>query len=231
MVNVGIVGYGNLGKAVEKEIESNKNFNLVGIFSKRKLSHPKAHLYKDYVDFIGNINIMIMCGGSDKDLPIQSAEIAKCFNIIDTFDNHNEIKNHYLSIKKICEEHKTNAIICSGWDPGLFSCFRILFNSILNHCECFYGKGVSMGHTNALKNIKNVKNAIQYTIPNKKAIKLSNQGKPINFNKHFRLCYVVTKEDKNKIKEQIKQIPNYFKNENVKIKFINEHKLQNKLKN
>jgi len=228
MINVGIVGYGNLGKAVEKELENNKKFNLISIFSRRNINHPKAQLYNNYKNFINKIDIMIMCGGSDKDLPIQSKEMAKFFNIIDTFDNHEKITSHYKAIKQICEKNNTNAIVCAGWDPGLFSCFRVLFSSILNHCECFYGKGISLGHTNALKRIKNVKNAVQYTIPNKKAINLAKLGKPVNFNKHFRLCYVVAKENKKEIINQILNTQNYFKNQKVKVKFVSEKTLKHK---
>lgn len=228
MINVGIVGYGNLGKAVEKELENNKQFNLVAIFSRRKLNHPKAFLYNEHVNFINKIDIMIMCGGSDKDLPIQSPEIAKNFNIIDTFDNHLNIPFHYQKIKEICETNKTSAIVCAGWDPGLFSCFRVLFSSVLNHQECFYGKGISLGHTNALKSIKNVKNALQFTIPNKKALKQARKGIPLNAYKHLRLCYVCCNTNKKQTINQIKEIPHYFKNQKVKIKFVKNKTINKK---
>ena len=228
MINVGIVGYGNLGKAVEKELINQTKYNLVGIFSRRKLNKNNAYLYKQAADFENKIDIMIMCGGSEKDLPMQSKEMAKIFSIIDTFDTHQKIINHYQSINKICNKNNKSAIVSCGWDPGLFSIIRVLYSNIFQSQECFYGKGVSMGHTNALKRIKHVKNALQYTIPNKKAIKLAKRGQSINIPKHFRLCYVVANKNKKEIKSQIKSIPNYFQGEKTKIKFIGENKLTKK---
>lgn len=225
MINVGIVGYGNLGKAVEKELENNSKYNLVKIFSRRNLIKPNTCPYEDYVKFINKIDIMIMCGGSDKDLPIQSNELAKYFNIIDSFDTHKKIISHYKKIKKTCEQNQTSAIISCGWDPGLFSVFRVFFNAFFNSCECFYGKGVSLGHTNALKNIDGIINAVQYTIPNKKAVRLIKRGKPSNENRHIRLCYVCTNKNKAEIINKIKNTPNYFKNEKVKIKFVSSEKI------
>ncbi len=232
MLKVGIIGYGNLGKAVEAVLEKNAKFKLIGVFSRRKLKNKhNAYLYKDAEKFINKIDVMIMCGGSEKDLFYQSKEMARFFNIIDTFDNHSVIPQHYENINKICKENKKSAILSCGWDPGFFSIMRTLYSSIFGYCECFYGKGISMGHTNAIKNVDGVKNAVQYTIPNKRAVKQAKQGTKINIPKHFRLCFVCSDKNKKEIKNQIKNIPNYFKGQPTFVKFISEKRIIKKQKN
>lgn len=170
---VGIVGYGNLGHAVENLL-INSNYELLGIFSRRKItSDYKTPCFsmKEIANFENKIDIMILCGGSDKDLLTQSPTILKRFNIINTFDTHKLVKSEKQRLEKIAKNNKKYAIICCGWDPGLFSQARIIFNAVSNQKSAnFWGKGVSMGHSNALKKITNVKNAIAYTIPNEKSL-------------------------------------------------------------
>ncbi len=222
-MRIGIVGYGNLGKAVEKIAKQNKDIEIVGIFSRRKI-HASVPTFdiNQASDFKGKIDIMFMCGGSEKDLMIQTPTFAKDFNTIDTFDTHKNISKHFKNVDKICKENHTSSIVCCGWDPGLFSCLRVLFGSIFENVNCFFGKGVSLGHTNALKRIRGVVDAKQITIPNKKCLKKAKQGKEILENKHIRKCFVVTNQNRKIIKEKIQETPNYFKGEKTIVKFVKQ---------
>lgn len=228
-MKIGIVGYGNLGKAVEKIAEENKNFEIVGIFSRRNIkANHQVYPLKSAIKFKNKIDIMIMCGGSEKDLMIQTPTFAKNFNVIDTFDTHNLSTKHFENVDKICKESQTSAIVCCGWDPGLFSCLRAVFGSIFDNVNCFYGKGISLGHTNAIKKIKGVIDAKQYTLVNKKTLKQAKANKPVIKNKHIRKCFVVATKNKKLISKQIKNIPNYFKGEKTKIRFVSQKTLLKK---
>lgn len=233
MVNIGICGYGNLGKAVEKLSTLNKNLNLVAIFSRRQttasvpvLPIACAPQYKDKID------IMIMCGGSDRDLAEQSPLFAQNFNIIDTFDTHARISEHKNTVDSACKANGTCAIVSCGWDPGIFSIFRTIFSQIFDATTCFWGKGISLGHTNAIKQIDGVKNAKQFTIPLKKAKKHAFLGKSINFPLHKRVCYVTSnshnKRQNSQIEKAIKSLPNYFLGQPTKVKFVSEKTLLKK---
>lgn len=226
-LKIGIVGYGNLGHAVEKEIYSSDKYKLIAIFSRRNVKSKFLTPIKNYGkinDYIGKIDIMIMCGGSKNDLMWQSAEVLQNFNIIDTFDTHELISKHSSNLDKIAKNNDHVAIYSCGWDPGLFSLYKLLGNTILQgKTNVFWGKGVSQGHSDALRQIPGVVDAIQYTIPDPKIVKLATNK---NYNifpnqKHLRVCYVaVDNEDiKNRVEKEIRNMPYYFKDQRVEIYF------------
>lgn len=228
-MKIGIVGYGNLGKAVEKLASANNNFEIVGIFSRRKISASSpVFSISEAPKFKGKIDVMLMCGGSEKDLMIQTPLFAKNFNTIDTFDTHQKTLKHFQNVNKTCQTHQTSSIICCGWDPGLFSVLRVLFSHIFENVNCFYGKGISLGHTNALKRIKGIIDAKQYTIENKRAVRQAQKNKPITVLKHIRKCFVVTNNNHKEIKNKIFSTPNYFKGEKTIVKFISQKSLVKK---
>jgi len=226
-MKIAIVGFGNLGKAALKLLKKDNRFELFGIFSRREIeADVPVYKMQDLEKYKGKIDILLMCGGSERDLLFQSAFAAKNFNIIDTFDTHKNTLKHINAIDDICRESEHTAILCSGWDPGLFSTLRVLFGSLFDNVNCFYGKGISMGHTNAIKKVKGVLDAKQYTIANKKAVHSAKKGKEIIAPKHIRKCYVAVSGDKGKIANDIREIPNYFKGEKTVIKFVSEKALK-----
>ena len=240
-IKIGVIGYGNLGKAVERNINLNKDMELVGIFTRRKVESIKTNSDTKVVsiDEIENwkdkIDILILCGGSATDLPEQSPKYAEMFNIIDSFDTHIKIPEHFINVDKAAKKGKKVALISCGWDPGLFSLNRFLAESILpvGKTETFWGKGVSQGHSEALRKIKGIKDAIQYTIPNKQVIEKIKNGEKITLterDKHERNCFVVLEEGANKkeIEEKIKNMPYYFKEYNTQVKFISYKELKEK---
>ena len=202
-INIGIVGYGNLGRAVEKALMNNDDLKLEAIFTRRNtkniISNSKLLHISEMKNYIGSIDVMILCGGSATDLPQQSAEIAKYFNVVDSFDTHAKIEEHFREVDEVCKENKKIALLSVGWDPGLFSLNRLLGKAIIpNSTEyTFWGKGVSQGHSDAIRRIKGVKMAIQYTIPIKEVIEKVRGGeKPIlsDGKMHKRVWYVVAEE-------------------------------------
>ena len=229
--NIGIVGYGNLGKAVEKEILKNNKLNLVAIFSRRTIKSISGTLvepYDNYVNYKGKIDIMILCGGSLSDLEWQSRELLNHFNIINSFDTHTKIKNEVESLSKIAKNSHHTAIISCGWDPGIFSIVRSLSYIISKETPItFWGKGISMGHSDAIRNQNDVVDAIQFTVPNKEAVKLAKTtGSTKNTPRHFRKCFVVSNvSNKNKLASTIKNIPHYFKGQPTTIEFVDSLKL------
>ena len=230
-INVGIVGYGNLGKATEQLVLSNANLNLVAIFSRRTVNskfNTKIEPYENYKDYINKIDVMLLCGGSMSDLEIQTPEITKYFDTINTFDTHKKIPDEFARLNKIAKESGHRAIMSCGWDPGLFSVIRAMFEAISKKPSItFWGKGVSMGHSDAIRRVENVVDAVQFTVPNKEAIKLAKSGNlPDNIALHFRECYVVAHEkDQAKIEYDIKNIPNYFKGQPTTVNFVDNLKL------
>jgi len=228
-MKIGIVGYGNLGKAVEKVASLNKDIRIVGIFSRRKVeSTNPTYTIEEAKNFKGKIDVMFMCSGSERDLATQTPEIAKMFNVIDSFDTHAKIPEHLEKVGKACKTANTSAIVCCGWDPGLFSVMRAIYSSIFDYTECFWGKGISLGHSNAVRKVDGVIDAKQYTVPNHKAVALAKKGLPINVAKHFRECYVVANEKKAEIEQSIKKIPNYFLGQPTSVKFISQKELDTK---
>ena len=230
-IKVGIVGYGNLGKAVEQEVLKNKNLKLVAIFSRRLVVsafNTPIEQYDDYIKYVGKIDVMMMCGGSISDIEMQLPEISKYFCTINSFDNHSKIESLITEISKINKENKTISISSCGWDPGIFSLIRSLMFAISKEKPIsFWGKGISMGHSDAIRQLDNVEDAVQFTVPNKKAVSLAKkqqlvEGQPL----HFRECFVVAKECHHKrIELNIKNIPNYFKGQPTNVTFVKDIEL------
>lgn len=236
-IRIGIVGYGNLGKGAEIAIKNSKDMELVAIFSRRadvKNIIPKVvvadpNQAEDYTD---NIDVMILCGGSSKDLPEQGPYFASLFSTVDGYDNHGNIPDYFKSMNEASKAGGNTSIISAGWDPGLFSMNRVLFEAALPQgiSYTFWGPGVSQGHSDAIRRIPGVKNAIQYTIPDTNFVnKIKNGESPdlTNREKHKRECYVVAEEYANKeeITENIVSMPNYFKDYDTKVFFITEEDL------
>lgn len=239
MIKIGIYGYGNLGRGVECAIRQNPDMELAGIFSRRDPSSvktifedSKVYSANDIESFKDKIDVMILCGGSATDLPVQSPALAKSFNIVDSFDTHARIPEHFASVDAAAVEGKRTAIISAGWDPGLFSLNRMIGTAILpDGCDyTFWGKGVSQGHSDAIRRIEGVVDARQYTIPVDKAIERVRSGENPGLTtreKHTRLCYVVAddKADKYRIEQEIKTMPNYFADYDTTVIFISKEEL------
>lgn len=240
MINIGIYGYGNLGKGVEAAIEKNADTNLVAVFTRRD---PKTVTIRnksavvDHVDNIpsykGKIDVMILCGGSATDLPWQTPEVAKNFNVIDSFDTHANALKHFNDVDAICKAQGNVGIVSVGWDPGMFSLNRLYAECVLPDGSdyTFWGKGVSQGHSDAIRRIEGVQDARQYTCPVDKALEAVRSGSNPTLttrDKHTRLCYVVAKPgaDLKKIEQEIKTMPNYFSDYDTTVNFITEEELQ-----
>ena len=241
-IRIGIVGFGNLGKAVEKEIIKNKDMKLVGVFTRRNTNEIKTHSkdvkvikFDEIFNYINYIDVMILCGGSATDLRYQSPLLASSFNIIDSFDTHEKINEHYKKVNAASIEGGKTSIISVGWDPGLFSLIRLLSEAILlnGNSYTFWGKGVSQGHSDALRGIKGIEDAIQYTIPIEDAMnKVRRCENPTleTRDKHIRECYVVAKEGYNltDIESEIKNMPYYFDEYDTTVNFISKEELDKK---
>lgn len=236
-IRIGIVGYGNIGKGVEKAIKQNSDMELEAIFTRRDINElnsdskvvhiSKLEVYKNKID------VMILCGGSATDLAEQGPMLASQFNTVDSFDTHAKIPEYFQRIDSVAKEGGTLALISTGWDPGLFSLNRLLGSAILPEGKeyTFWGKGVSQGHSDAIRRVEGVKNGIQYTIPVEKTLEKVRAGECAEFTtreRHERVCYVVPKEgaDLHKIEEDIKTMPNYFSDYNTTINFISEEELK-----
>ena len=240
-IKIAICGYGNLGKGIESEIPKSKDMELVAIFTRR---NPESLVTKSSVPIINindinnwkdKIDVVIMCGGSATDLPNQVPEIAKSFNTVDSFDTHAKIPDYYNKVNESALSGKNTAIISGGWDPGMFSLMRLYADSILKNgfTYTFWGKGVSQGHSDAIRRISGVKNAIQYTIPIEKAMDRVRNGENPDLQtneKHLRECFVAAEEgaNKEKIEKEIKTMPNYFADYNTIVHFISEEELKQK---
>jgi len=234
-IKIGIVGYGNLGKGVELAIEQNKDMELIAIFTRRDpstLNNSKMVNISEIESYEGKIDVMILCGGSAFDLPKQTPEIAKTFNTVDSFDTHANIPKHFEEVDKIGKESQTLNLISAGWDPGLFSINRILGESILpvGNTFTFWGEGVSQGHSDAIRRIEGVDDAIQYTVPIENALNKVRSGENPELSpreKHLRVCYVVAADgvDKSAIELEIKNMPNYFDEYDTEVNFITQEEL------
>lgn len=241
MIRVGIVGYGNLGRGVRLAVEKASDMECVGIFTRRnpeslKLVLPtEVYSISDLKNFKGKIDVLLLCGGSATDLPQTTKEYLKDFNTVDSFDTHAKIPEYYSQLENVAKENNTLGAISIGWDPGLFSIMRMLFSAVLpdGNDYTFWGKGVSQGHSDAIRRIKGVKNAIQYTIPIEKALNsVRNCQNPqlSTREKHLRECFVVVEDgaDKLEIEKQIKEMPNYFADYDTVVNFISEEELKEK---
>ena len=232
-IKIAIAGYGNLGKGVECAIKQNDDMELYGVFSRRDpkdvktLTDTNVYHIDDLLNHKGNIDVLVICGGSAKDLPVQTPEFAKNFNVIDSFDTHAKIPEHFENADIEAKKSGKIAIISIGWDPGMFSLNRLYAEAILPSGAdyTFWGKGVSQGHSDAIRRIDGVIDARQYTIPVEDALaKVRNGENPIltTRQKHERECFVVAEDgaDLKRIEEEIKTMPNYFADYNTTVHFI-----------
>lgn len=240
MIRIGICGYGNLGKGVEASINQNSDMELVAVFTRRDPSTLKIHSSKKIVysmdqleDFKDKIDVMILCGGSRTDLPVQTPALAKMFNVVDSFDTHATIYEHFNNVNKSALENKHTALISTGWDPGMFSIARCYASAILPNSSnyTFWGKGVSQGHSDAIRRVEGVLDARQYTIPKDEALNKVRSGENPTLStrdKHLRECFVVLKEDgnKEKVEKEIKEMPNYFSDYDTIVHFISLEELK-----
>lgn len=238
-MRIGILGYGNLGRGVEFAVKQNPDMELVAVFTRRapetvKInSDAKVVNVSEIENWKDKIDVLILCGGSATDLPEQTPKYAKMFNVIDSFDTHAKIPEHFANVDKSAKENGNIAIISVGWDPGLFSLNRMYANAILpeGNDYTFWGKGISQGHSDAIRRIEGVKNAKQYTIPVEKALaSVKNCENPelTTREKHTRECFVVAEEgaDLARIEREIKTMPNYFADYDTTVHFITEEELQ-----
>ena len=239
-IRIGILGYGNLGRGVECAIKQNPDMELAAVFTRRdpadvKILTEDAPVCRiaDAADWKEKIDVMILCGGSATDLPVQTPEFARMFNVIDSFDTHARIPEHYANVDAAAKEGKKVGIISVGWDPGMFSLNRLYANAILPEGKdyTFWGKGVSQGHSDAVRRVEGVKDAKQYTIPVEAALEAVRNGENPELTtreKHTRECFVVLEEgaDVAKVEEEIKTMPNYFSDYDTTVHFISEEELK-----
>ncbi|MBQ7579440.1 MAG: diaminopimelate dehydrogenase [Clostridia bacterium] len=232
-LKIGIVGFGNLGKAVLDVFKENTKIKIVAIFSKhlkeKSIENVPVYTPQESQKFKGKIDLMVLCTGSQTDMLKDAPFFAKDFNIINSFDTHKKIKEQLFILNKICKENNTFSLIACGWDPGIFSIFRAYFSLFCNKFAVFYGKGVSLGHTNAVKKVNGVIDAISITKPNIMEYKKAKSGEDCTSNLLKREVYVVSNANHETIKNRILKIKNYFEGEDVTIKFLSHQKL-NELK-
>lgn len=237
-MKIAIYGYGNLGCGVECAAKQNEDIELIGVFTRRDpdtvktLTGVKVYSTDEILNFKGQIDVLILCGGSATDLPVMTPEMAKSFNVIDSFDTHAKIPEHFANVDISAKENGNIALISAGWDPGMFSVNRVYAASLLPDGKdyTFWGKGVSQGHSDAIRRIEGVVDARQYTVPIEEALVGARSGECPEFTtrqKHLRECYVVAAEgaDKAKIEEQIKNMPNYFADYDTTVTFITKEEL------
>lgn len=238
-IKIGILGYGNLGKGVECAVKHNPDMELAAVFTRRDkeslniltpgvkvCSVQEAESMKDEID------VMILCGGSATDLPVQTPQFAKCFNVVDSFDTHARIPEHFEAVDAAAKEGGHVGIISVGWDPGMFSLNRLYGNAVLPEGSdyTFWGRGVSQGHSDAIRRVEGVKDARQYTVPVEAALKAVRDGENPELTtrqKHMRECFVVAEEgaDLKRIEEEIVTMPNYFADYDTTVRFISEEEL------
>ena len=239
-IRIGIVGYGNIGRGVEQSIKRNDDMELKAVFTRRDPASVKIQTegaevkhFDDMEAMKDDIDVMILCGGSATDLPVIGPKVAASFNTIDSFDTHAKIPEYFANVDKAAKEGKNVSIISVGWDPGMFSLNRLYAESILvqGSTYTFWGKGVSQGHSDAIRRIEGVKNGIQYTVPIEAAfdqVRSGSEPELTTRQKHLRECYVVAEEgaDKAAIEEAIKTMPNYFDEYDTTVTFITEEELK-----
>lgn len=239
-IKIGILGYGNLGRGVECAIKQNDDMSLAAVFTRRDPASvniltegvPVCRI-EDAAEWKDKIDVMILCGGSATDLPEQTPQFARMFNVIDSFDTHARIPEHYANVDTAAKEGNKVGIISVGWDPGMFSLNRLYANAILPEGKdyTFWGKGVSQGHSDAIRRVEGVKDAKQYTIPVDAALAAVRNGENPELTtrqKHTRECFVVLEEgaDAAKVEEEIKTMPNYFSDYDTTVHFISEEELK-----
>ncbi len=239
MIRTAIMGYGNLGKGIECAIRQNEDMELKAIFTRRapETLHTltqgvPVYSASDVIKYKDDIDVLILCGGSATDLPEQTREYAEYFNVVDSFDTHAKIPQHFEQVDQAAAKSGHIAVISVGWDPGMFSLSRLYANAILpaGNDYTFWGKGVSQGHSDAIRRVEGVADGKQYTIPSEKALEAVRNGENPQlsvWDKHTRECFVVPKEgaDLDKIAEEIKTMPNYFSDYDTTVHFITQEEL------
>ena len=239
-IKVGIVGHGNLGRGVEMAISHTSDMELCAVFTRRNpetltplTKGVPVYSVNDILAFQGKLDVLILCGGSATDLPVQGPQFAAHFNTVDSFDNHAKIPQYFDEVNAASKNAGKTAIISVGWDPGLFSIQRALFGAVLPTGKdyTFWGKGVSQGHSDAIRRIDGVKDAKQYTVPVPSAIEGARSGENPELTtreKHTRECFVVAQEgaDLARIEQEIKTMPNYFADYDTTVTFISEEELK-----
>ena len=237
-IRIGILGYGNLGRGVESAIRQNADMTLVGVFTRRnpetvRTAGAPVYALEKAAEMKDGIDVMILCGGSATDLPVQTPEYARLFHVVDSFDTHAKIPEHFASVDAAAKEGGKVAVISAGWDPGMFSLNRLYAGAVLPDGAdyTFWGKGVSQGHSDAIRRIDGVKDARQYTIPVPEALDAVRSGaepKLTTRQKHTRECFVVAEEgaDLDAIERQIVTMPNYFADYDTTVHFITEEELR-----
>ena len=238
-IRVGIMGYGNLGRGVECALKQSKDMELVAVFTRRNpenvsILHENVKVchVDEAINMKDEIDVLIICGGSATDLPKQTKEYAKYFNVVDSFDTHARIPEHFAAVDASAQESGKIAMISVGWDPGMFSLNRLYANAILPNGSdyTFWGKGVSQGHSDAIRRVEGVANGKQYTVPVEEALQKVRAGENPELTtreKHTRECFVVAEDgaDKERIAEEIKNMPNYFADYDTTVTFITEEEL------
>ncbi len=238
-IRIGILGYGNLGRGVELAVKSAPDMELAAVFTRRdpssltiKTEGVSVVSTADVEQWKDKIDVMILCGGSATDLPEQTPEYAKLFNVVDSFDTHARIPEHFANVDAAAKNAGKIAVISCGWDPGMFSLARVYSNAILpdGNDYTFWGKGVSQGHSDAIRRVKGVKNAKQYTIPVESALEAVRNGENPELTtrqKHTRECFVVLEDgaDAAAVEKEIKEMPNYFSDYDTTVHFISEEEL------
>ncbi len=239
-IRIGIMGYGNLGKGIECAIKQNDDMELVAVFTRRQpetlsvlTEGVPVYSADDAVSHKDEIDVLILCGGSATDLPKQTKEYAKYFNVIDSFDTHANIPEHFANVNEAAKQSGKLGIISVGWDPGMFSLNRLYANAILPSGKdyTFWGKGVSQGHSDAIRRVEGVLDGKQYTVPVPEALEMVRSGSNPELTtrqKHTRECFVVAEEgaDKARIEADIKNMPNYFADYDTTVHFITEEELK-----
>ena len=237
-IKIGILGYGNLSRGVESAILQNTDMELVAVFTRRSPENIKTKsgvpvfTVSELENYKNKIDVLVLGGGSATDLPAQTPEYVKYFNVVDSFDTHAKIPEHFENVNKAAKEAGKVGIISVGWDPGMFSLLRMISTSVLPEGEnyTFWGKGVSQGHSDAIRRIKGVKDARQYTIPVEEVVNRVRKGENPELStrdKHVRECFVVVEEgtDKSAIESEIINMPNYFSDYNTTVHFISEEEM------
>ena len=238
-IRIGILGYGNLGRGVELAIQHCPDMELAGVFTRRDpaslktVTGAKVYSMEQAETMQNDIDVMILCGGSATDLPEQTPKFASMYNVVDSFDTHANIPAHFAAVDAQAKANGKTAIISTGWDPGMFSLNRVLMQAILPQGDTytFWGKGVSQGHSDAIRRLEGVKDARQYTIPVESALEAVRNGEAPQLTtrqKHLRECFVVAEEgaDLARIEQQIVTMPNYFADYDTTVHFISEEELQ-----
>lgn len=233
MINVAIIGYGNLGKGVEQGLKHHEDVHCFGVFTKRdpksvKTLYAPVYAYDELLNYQKEIDVCILCGSSKNDLPQQTPFLSQYFNCVDSFDMHDLVSEHLNKTQVSCHANQKTAIVSVGWDPGLFSLQRALFASVLPAGKnfTFWGKGVSQGHSQAVRKIAGVIDAVQYTVPDASLINKIKAHEEVEKSRHQRVCYVVADEkDHERIHDEIINMPHYFKGQKTSVHFITQEEM------